>query len=224
MALLILASAAFLVTHLGVSSTPLRGVLVNSLGQNGYLGVYSLMAFATLGLMIYAYIEVPHGNFVWAPGLVETAIARALMPLAFIFALSGVMVKNPTGVGQDAPGEEPLAGIFKITRHPVQWGILLWAVSHVIANPDQASIVFFGTFALLSAVGMAAMDARRQGSEASGWEHFYATTSYVPFAAMLGGRTSLALRELNWLPIVLGVVVFVVVYVFHDWVSGVALM
>lgn len=224
MALLVFASAAFLVTHLGVSSTPLRPTLMDRLGQNGYLGLYSLMAFATLGLMIYAYIAVPHGNFVWAPGIVETAIARALMPLAFILLLSGVMVNNPTGVGKNAPGEEPLAGIIKITRHPVQWGILLWAVAHVIANPDQASIVFFGTFALLSAVGMAGMDARRRGSGEAGWASFYATTSYVPFAAIVTGRTSLALRELAWLPIVLGVVLFIVVYVFHDWISGVALM
>ncbi|MBI2289941.1 MAG: MFS transporter, partial [Betaproteobacteria bacterium] len=49
---LIAATVAFLATHY-VSSTPLRAKLVNALG-NAYLGLYSLIAFATLGYMIWA--------------------------------------------------------------------------------------------------------------------------------------------------------------------------
>jgi len=223
MMMLLLASFLFLLTHLGVSSSPLRSMLINGMGERGYLGIYSLLAAATLGSMIYVFIQVPHAEFVWTPGVVEHAIAKALMPFAFILLVSGLMAKNPTSVGMDSAVNEPLDGILKITRHPVQWAILLWAVAHLVANGDQASIIFFGTFALVSAVGMAAMDARRRVREEPAWQQFYATTSYLPLAALASGRTSLKINELNWLAIGIGLVLFVLVYIFHSWVSGVAL-
>lgn len=54
---LIVATAAFLAMHY-ISSTPLRARLVNALG-NAYLGLYSLIAFATLGYMVWAYYRAP---------------------------------------------------------------------------------------------------------------------------------------------------------------------
>ena len=51
--LLVLATAAFLLTHF-VASTPLRPALVNALGEWPYRGVYSLVAALTLGWMIWA--------------------------------------------------------------------------------------------------------------------------------------------------------------------------
>lgn len=38
------ATAFFLVSHVGISSTPLRGALVRALGERPYLGLYSLVA------------------------------------------------------------------------------------------------------------------------------------------------------------------------------------
>jgi uncharacterized membrane protein len=224
MTLLILASLAFLITHLGVSSTPLRGIIVNAAGEKAYLGIYSVMAFATLGLMIYAYNQLAHADYVWAPGTVEQIIGRTLMPFAFIFVIGGLMVKNPTSVQMDAAVHEELGGMIRIVRHPLQWGILLWAISHILVNGDSASIIFFGSFALLSAVGMVAMDAKRRGRDDPDWQRFYAETSYFPFAAILTGKTSLKAGDLNWASVAIGIVLFMVVYVFHDWVSGVPII
>jgi hypothetical protein len=49
-AMLVLATAAFLVTHF-VASTPLRPALVRAIGQWPYVGLYSLVALLTLGWM-----------------------------------------------------------------------------------------------------------------------------------------------------------------------------
>ena len=223
MDLLLLASVLFFGTHLGISSTPLRGLLLKAIGERGYLGLYSLLAAITLGFMIYAYAHVGHGDFIWLPNVAEHAITKAIMPFAFILLVSGLMAKNPTAVMSDAAVEAPLAGILKITRHPVQWAILLWAVGHIISNGDQASITFFGTFALLAAVGMAAIDARRRFREEPAWQRFYATTGSVPLAALISGKTSLKSNELNWLAIGIGIVLFVVVYIFHKAIAGVGL-
>mgnify|MGYP003579257617 CR=1 FL=1 len=58
------ATAAFLLTHF-VSSTPLRGVLVRSLGEWPYRGSYSLVALVTLVWMIWAYGNAPR-ELLWA--------------------------------------------------------------------------------------------------------------------------------------------------------------
>ncbi len=41
---LALATAFFLASHVGISSTPLRGALVRALGEGPYLALYSLVA------------------------------------------------------------------------------------------------------------------------------------------------------------------------------------
>lgn len=224
MSTLILASLAFLLTHLGISSTPLRGALVGAIGENGYLGLYTVISFAALGAMIYAWLGIEQSAFVWVPGLTATAVARALMPFSTILVIAGVMSKNPTSVKMDsAVNQDSVDGILKITRHPLQWGIFLWAVAHVIGNGDQASIVFFGTFALLSGLGTFALDRKYGRREGDAWRRFFATTSNIPLAALFSGKNRLAMSELNWVAIGIGVVLFVLLYVFHDWVSGVAL-
>lgn len=223
MELILLASVLFLGTHLGVTSTSLRGTLVKGLGEQAYLGVYSLLAAITLGFLIYAYAHESHSHFIWLPDAAQQAFTKIVVLLAFILLISGFMAKNPTAVMSDAVVEAPLAGILKITRHPVQWAILLWALGHLVSNGDQASIVFFGSFILLSAVGMAAIDARRKFREEPAWQRFYASTSSVPFVALITGKTSMKINELNWMAVGAGVVLFVIVFIFHKTISGVAL-
>ena len=94
------------------------------------------------------------------PGL--RLLPAILMPFAFISIVCGVASRNPTAVGQDKTlkAEEPARGILRITRHPVQWGILLWAAAHLLARGDLKSAIFFGGFALLSALGMLLIDSR----------------------------------------------------------------
>jgi uncharacterized membrane protein len=56
---LILAGALFLIAHLGISSTPLRGVLVRTIGENPYRGAYSILAVVTLVYLILTYNRTP---------------------------------------------------------------------------------------------------------------------------------------------------------------------
>src|SRR5689334_279509 len=73
------ATTAFLVTHF-VPSTPLRPKLVAAMGEWPYRGAYSLVAFATLGWMIWAYNAAPQ-EALW-PGL---RLAPLLVtPFAFV--------------------------------------------------------------------------------------------------------------------------------------------
>lgn len=221
MDILLLASALFFGTHLGISSTPLRGVLVKGMGERGYLAIYSVLALLTIGFMVYAYNHASHADFIWMPSLAAHAFTKALMPFAFILLVAGMMAKNPTAVMMDSAVDAPLDGILKITRHPVQWAILLWAIAHIVSNGDMASITFFGTFGLLSALGMIAIDARRRFREEDAWQQFYASTGSIPFVALARGKTSMTAGDLNWMAVGIALVLFALAYLFHQDIAGV---
>ncbi|MCH8142825.1 MAG: hypothetical protein IH908_14640 [Proteobacteria bacterium] len=63
--IMVMGGTLFLATHLGVSSTTLRPMLTDKLGQRGYLGLYSLLAVVTLGHLIWLYNIVPRYDYFW---------------------------------------------------------------------------------------------------------------------------------------------------------------
>jgi uncharacterized membrane protein len=209
-AMLALATAAFLATHF-VSSTPLRPALVRALGEWPYRGLYSLVAFATLGWMIWAYAAAPRE--VLFPGY--RAVSLALMPVAFVLIACGYY-RNPTMVGADKllKSDDPARGIIRITRHPIMWGVMLWAAAHILARGDLKGLIFFGGgFLLLAALGTVFIDQRKKSNP--DWPRFAAVTSHVPFVAIAQGRNRIVWREIGWLRPAIGLAVFFAVLAFH---------
>src|SRR5947207_10330148 len=170
MTALVVATAAFLVTHL-VSGTPLRVKLVGSLGEWPYRGVYSAVAFITLGWMIWAYAGAPRETLWAGPRLLPVVV----MPFAFILIACGYF-RNPTMVGADAllKSEDPARGMIRITRHPIMWGLMLWAAAHILARGELKALVFFSSFLVLGAIGTLAMDRRKRANP--DWARFAAAT------------------------------------------------
>jgi uncharacterized membrane protein len=216
MTALVAATAAFVVTHL-VSGTPLRMKLVAALGEWPYRGLYSLAAFATLGAMIWAYLGLPREPL-W-PAL--RLLPLCAMPLAFILIACGYF-RNPTMVGADGllKSEDPARGIIRITRHPIMWGVMLWAGSHVLARGDAKSLVFFGGFFLVALLGTLSMDRRKRVNP--DFVRFVAVTSHVPFVAIAQGRNHLAWREIGWMRPAVGLAAFAVFIAAHRWLFGVS--
>lgn len=217
--MLALAAAVFLVTHF-VPSTPLRPGLVAALGEKGYLGFYSLVSLAALGWMIWAYIKAPYEHL-WA-GDEFKAWAIVLMPLALISVVAGGMTRNPSAVRQESLLQsmgEP-HGILRITRHPIQWGIALWALLHLIVRGDTASVIFFGGFALLSILGTMLIDARKNRTLGPAWERFASVTSNFPFAAIIQGRNRFRFDEIGWKKVAIGVGAYFVLLFLHPWLFG----
>ena len=209
MTLLIIATLLFMGTHFA-SSTPLRPKMVAALGEWPYRGVYSLVAFITLGLMVWAYLGAPR-EMLWTP-MRDTPYV--LMPVAFILVACGYW-RNPTIVGADRllKSEDPARGMIRITRHPLMWGIMLWALSHILARGDLKSLVFFGGLLLVAGAGTLLMDARKRSN--SDFVRFAAVTSNLPFVAILQGRNRLNLREIGWLRPLIGLALFYAVLTFH---------
>ncbi|MBI4293987.1 MAG: NnrU family protein [Betaproteobacteria bacterium] len=216
---LALATAAFLAAHY-VSSTPLRKVVVGALGEQPYLGAYSAAAFITLGWMIWAYLHAPFlplwqvQALKWLPLLV--------MPVALVLLACGLLSRNPSAVLQARAleAEEPARGVLRITRHPMMWAIALWALVHLLARGDAASLIFFGAFALLALSGTALIDARKADTLGEGWKRFAAATSNVPFLAIIQGRNRLRLGEIGRWKILAGLVLYAVLLALHPWLFG----
>ena len=212
MEMLAVATAAFLVTHF-ISSTPLRAALVGAMGEWPYRGVYSLVAFITLGAMIWAYASMPSEASLWTP---LQLLPLLLMPFAFILAVAGYW-RNPTMVGADKllKSDDPARGMIRVTRHPLMWGIMLWAASHILANPDTPSLVFFGGFLLVALIGTISQDRRKARTGGEDWVRFARLTSHIPFVAVAQGRNRIVWREIGWLRPGIGVVVYLAVLAFH---------
>jgi len=222
------AALLFVGTHLGISSTSARPALIAVLGERGYLVFYSLVSLITLGYLIWLYNSLPRYEYLWLPSPELHMFARLVMPLALFFAAGAFMVKNPTAVGADVLLREGDAatlarGVTRITRHPFQWGVLIWATAHVVANGDYHSLVFFATFGVVAGLGTVLLDRKKAGTGGAGWQAYAAVTSNVPFVAILGGRNRLVLREL-WLPALVALVLYVALTFGHPWVSGVRIV
>ena len=212
-----LATAAFVVTHF-VPSTPLRAALAGRIGERAYLGLYVVVALATLVWMVNAYNRAPIEPL-W-PGL--RLLPVIVMPFAFILVSCGVLSRNPTAVGQEKAlkSEAAARGILRVTRHPVQWGILLWALAHLLARGDLKSAVFFGGFFLLSALGTLLIDARKARALGEDWKRYAAATSNVPLVAIAQGRNTLRAGEIGLVKPVIGLILYGGFLLYHAWLFG----
>jgi uncharacterized membrane protein len=114
--------------------------------------------------------------------------------------------------------EDPARGIIRITRHPIMWGIMLWAAAHLVTRGDLRAVVFFGGFLLLAAAGTILIDRRKRANP--DFQRFKATTSNVPFVAIAQGRNRIDWREIGWKRPAIGIAAFALVFFLHPWISG----
>ena len=214
---LCLACLAFLAMHF-VSSTPLRPVLAGALGEKGYLGLYSLAAFATLGWMVWAYGKAP-SEALW-PG--PRWLPAVLMPISFILIACGLFSRNPTAVGAAKllQGPDAARGILRITRHPVMWGFMLWSAAHLLARGELKALPFFGTFLVLASLGALFIDARKARTYGEDWARFASATSYVPFLAIAQGRNRFDAKEIGWRNPAIGLALYAAAFWLHPMAFG----
>lgn len=215
------AAIAFVALHI-LSSTPLRGYIVRTIGLRPYMGLFSLASFAALGWLVWAYGHAPF-IAVWDPAPWTRGIPFAVMPFAFVLLTTGYFTPNPTAVMQDAELESgrPAQGIMRITRHPIMWAIALWAGSHLVANGDAASIILFGALGLLALVGMKLIDWKKEEQLGSAFGPLALTTSIVPFVAAIQGRTTIDWVEIGWWKVLAGLALYAAFILLHGWIIGV---
>jgi uncharacterized membrane protein len=177
-----------LVLFIGIHMVPSMGTLKNSLsgklGASAYQGVYSLIALAGLGLIIFGMRAAPFES-VWGPPPWGRLLALGIMAAAVLLYLAAFVPSS----------------VKAITRHPMLWGTFLWALAHLLANGDLASLLLFaglGAFAILKVF----LIGDRQAPE-------------------LGQRQPLG-KDLTLLVVTAGV--YGLLMYFHEYLSGVPIL
>ena len=203
-----LAAASFVGTHF-LLSHPLRRPLVRLAGERGFLGLYSLVAFATFGWMVWALGKVGPETPKWQATEWMVAAASLLSWIGAILFV-GSFARNPALPHPEArPRDfgEP-KGVFRVTRHPMMWGFGLWALAHALVNPTPSGLVLAEAIFVLAIVGAALQDFKKRRIVGGAWRQWEGRTSFFPF---LAGRA--------WpgaMPVVLGTILFLVA----TWAHG----
>lgn len=222
--LLLLATGAFVGVHIVLALPAVRAPMVARLGVKGFRGLYSLQSAILLVLTVLAYRDastlalwfLPWAN--WLPILA--------MPVALWLLVGALSTRNPTAAGpaeNTAPAPDmPLPLYTAITRHPMLWGILLWAIAHLLANGDLASLILFGGMAVLTVAGMWGIDAKKRANPAYDFASLAQRTSLIPFAATLAGRNRLAPRWGDAIRLAVSVVLYVGILHAHQAIFGVS--
>jgi uncharacterized membrane protein len=218
---LALAAFAFVASHFLLSARPLRRLLAGALGERPFRILYSAVALALLAWTIVAFRNAPALDLWGVPAGLRHLPAGA-MPFACILLVAGLMAANPTAVGVEGKGlvDKGPKGIFAVTRHPVLWGIGLWALSHLLASGSAGRLILFGALGVLAIGGAFHLDARKEEALGPAWASYKAASSNVPLAAMIGGRARPAWRDIGYAPVALGVALYAALMFLHGPVIG----
>jgi uncharacterized membrane protein len=208
---------AFAVTHIAMSSLRLRPRLVGTLGERGFLGLYSLVALATFIPLVHIYFANRHaGPELWSSdfGVISLWLIYLGMGLALVLAVSGLVAPSPALLG--ASGAK-LRGVHLITRHAFFMGVALFGILHVIANGFASDLAFFGGFPVFVLVGARHQDQRKLAGGDPEFRAFHDRTAFLPFT---GPETASGLRDFSRVAVVVGVLLTVLLRVFHDTLFG----
>lgn len=217
--MVIAAAAAFVGTHF-LLSHPLRAPIVRAIGATGFMGVYALVAFATLGWLASAYRAAPATAPLWAVGEGIWGLVTLVMLVASIL-LMGSLLGNPALPGPPtATAPVSARGVFSVTRHPMLWAFALWGLCHVAVYQIAANIVVAVAIIVLALVGAALQDRKKEALQPALWRDWEAKTSYWPFVAIAQRRA----RFGGFRPhdIAGGVVIWLVATWAHLPIAGVA--
>lgn len=180
MTMLLIALASFVGTHLLLSHA-LRPPLVAAVGEKGFAGVYSLVAFATLGWAVWTWGRTDVVPLWTAPSWLWWA-AVPVMLLACVLFVGSVSAPNPALMGDlRDPGGRP-RGVQTITRHPMMWSFALWALVHATLSGDARTVALAAAIGGLALVGARFQDGKKRGQLGERWAAHEAATSFVPFA------------------------------------------
>lgn len=207
----------FAATHMVLSSRRLRPKLVATLGERGFLGVYSLVAIVIFVALVWRYMGHRHeGALLYTPlplGVAGLWVLYVLQGVAWTLVVAGNFSPSPVTVGlPESRRAKQARGVHRITRHPLFMGVGLFGALHLLVMGFATDVAFWAGFPLFAIAGCAHQDRRKLATEGSEYRAWHAGTPFLPFT----GRDSLrGLREIPPLAMVLGVATTVLLRWLH---------
>ena len=222
---LALATAAFVGTHMALSH-PLRVRLVGAMGEQAFAILYSLIAAFTLGWMILAWRSVNADVPYWIAPPWAWWAGAAVMLLASIL-LAGSLFGNPAfpSPGRQMRTPKEAKGVFAITRHPMNWSFMLWALVHIGLWGSMQNLIVAGGILILAIGGSIGQERKKRALIGPPWREWEGRTSFVPFGALLTGRAKWRNAGPGWKAAGIGLAFWLAVTWFHaPTVSPIALL
>ncbi len=218
---LAIAVAIFVLSHVGISSTHLRSWLKGRLGERPYLGLYSLLSVALLVWVVLAWQAAPI-VVLWEPATFWRHLPYGVMAVCCILLVGGQTAPNPSLPGRRIDAAWRPHGVLTLTRHPMMWAIGLWALVHMAANGDLASLILFGSMAALALGGTVLIDTRKAREVPTEWQAVRAQTSNLPLLALLQGRSRPGPAGPWAVALLGGIVLYVMLLLLHPYIAGVS--
>jgi uncharacterized membrane protein len=113
--------------------------------------------------VITAYNNAP-AEIYWKPHNTFQHFTLSLMLITIISIIAAL-----TPINSDKKTDGP-QGIYRVTRHPMIWGIALWSTTHVLANGELYALIFFGGLTVLALAGTVQVDRRKACLEGKIWQ------------------------------------------------------
>jgi uncharacterized membrane protein len=189
MSVLLFGLILFLGSHLFTTQRRARAALIGQLGENGYKGLYSILAAIGLVLTIYGFGLYREAGLiqVWNPPAALKHVALLLMLPVFI------LLAVPKA-----------CWLRDKTKHPMMLAVKMWATAHLLANGDLGGMLLFGAFLAWGVIGRIAAKKREAIEGAPARNHSFGKADAV--AVILGLAVYGAFAF--WLhPILIGVAV-----------------
>lgn len=134
MLVLVIGLVLFFAIHLVPAQVELRNGLVGRFGENGYKAIFAVVSLLGLTLIVlgFAKLQMHPGKNpqLWMPPMWTRHVAVALMLPAMIALVAAYVPSR----------------IHTMLKHPMLVAIKIWALAHLLANGDLASLVLFGSF------------------------------------------------------------------------------
>lgn len=134
MLILIVGLAVFFAIHLVPANPELRNGLAERFGENAWKGIFSIVSLVGFVLIVYGYHKLqlmPGKNpQLWVPPVWTRHVAWLLMLPSLVLLVAAYIPSR----------------IRDVVQHPMLVAIKLWALAHLLANGDAASLLLFGSF------------------------------------------------------------------------------
>src|SRR5262245_36315911 len=197
-----LLAIAFVGSHIGLAAQPVRSRLVARFGEWGFRWIFSGVAATSFALLVVASAghrtEGPAGLALGAhPALRWPLVSIVVLGIVTMVGGFARYTGGPYDVVSPGPARPP-RGLERVTRHPFLTGVALFAGAHALLATHLVSTLAMLALATLAVVGAYHQDAKLRGSRGAPFAAYVASTSAVPFAAILAGRQRLVWRELPW--------------------------
>jgi uncharacterized membrane protein len=205
---LLAATGLFVASHFALSH-PLRRSIQAGLGSRGFQLFYSLVALASFGWIVIAFMRAPDGSLPLWDGTKPVAwvLASGITLIAAVM-LVGSFAGNPAlpdPRARDLARQRP-HGVFQITRHPMMWSFSLLSLAHILVSPVPRVMIVAVAMIFLALAGSALQDHKKRDQLGSAWERWQERTTFVPRFAMLAkaGPVALLGGTLLWLGVTWG--------------------